>query len=87
MGERPLERSGMMKERRSIDDRGIDQASNDAAALAMLRPDASRRSGEGVLPAIDPSTGDVSGSGAGPGGGNAGEDFDGDHTAGSNTTR
>lgn len=37
--------------------------------------------------AIDPVTGEVQGGGSGAGGGNPGEDYDDDHTAGSNSAR
>ena len=66
---------------------GIDAAGNDAAALALLRPNPAAQAGNEILPGIDPATGEVSRSGSGTGGGNAGEDHDNDHTAGSNTNR
>lgn len=67
----------------------IDRAGNDAAVREALLPDpATTPVGGSRGPAgIDPVTGEVSGAGSGAGGGNAGEDFDGDHTAGSNTTK
>lgn len=66
---------------------GIDRLHNDAAARDLLRPDDGARIGGGILPPIDPATGEVSGSGSGAGGGNPGEDHDDDHTAGSNTAK
>ena len=69
---------------------GIDRAGNDAAVARALHgsePDGRRVGSSSVSPTIDPVTGEVSGTGSGTGGGNAGEDFDDDHTAGSNTAR
>lgn len=69
---------------------GIDRAENDAAVARVLHgsePDGARVGASSVSPTIDPVTGEVSGTGSGTGGGNAGEDFDDDHTAGSNTAR
>lgn len=72
---------------------GIDRAGNDAAARAALGMDARRSLDEGrertssATPAVDEVTGEVSGTGSGAGGSNPGEDFDDDHTAGSNTAR
>lgn len=66
---------------------GIDRRHNDEAARAMLRPDDGARLAGHLLPAVDPATGEVTGTGSGTGGGNAGEDYDTDHTAGSNTAK
>lgn len=66
---------------------GIDRLHNDEAARDLLRPDEGERAGGGILPPVDPATGEVTGSGSGAGGGNPGEDHDDDHTAGSNTAR
>lgn len=65
---------------------GIDRLHNDEAARDLLRPDAGAPTG-GILPPVDPATGEVTGSGSGTGGGNRGEDHDDDHTAGSNTVK
>ena len=65
---------------------GIDRLHNDEAARDLLRPDDGAGAG-GILPQIDPATGEVTGSGSGAGGGNPGEDHDDDHTAGSNTVK
>lgn len=69
---------------------GIDRVGNDAAARDGLDldkgPDRPRRASRG-LAGVDPATGEVSGAGSGTGGSNPGEDFDDDHTAGSNTAR
>lgn len=65
----------------------ISREENDAAAQELLKPDADGTVPGGILPPIDPVTGEVSGSGSGTGGGNAGEDHDDDHTAGSNTAK
>lgn len=63
---------------------GIDGAGNEAAiALAV---DGVELGGSPVSPALGPN-GEVSGTGSGTGGGNAGEDYDTDHTAGSNTLK
>jgi len=64
---------------------GIDRAGNDEAARTLLSPAPELKATAGLLPAIDPATGEVAGTGSGAGGGNQGEDFDDDHTAGSNT--
>lgn len=71
---------------------GIDRRSNDEAAREALGGD--RGDGnDGVegasrgVATIDPDTGEVSGGGSGAGGSNPGEDYDDDHTAGSNTAR
>lgn len=66
---------------------GIDRAGNDAAAKSLLHPSPAQAATAGLLPPIDPLTGEVVGSGSGTGGGNGGEDHDDDHTAGSNTVR
>lgn len=66
---------------------GIDRAHNDEAARTLLRPDDGRPGGHGILPPLDPASGEVVGTGSGAGGGNRGEDHDDDHTAGSNTVR
>ncbi len=68
----------------------IDRAANDAAAREDLRePDEVRDTGGASRgpPGIDPVTGEVTGAGSGAGGGNPGEDYDDDHTAGSNSER
>lgn len=71
----------------------IDRAGNDAAARDLLgtnAPDeASVSPGHATrgVAGVDPLTGEVVGAGSGTGGGNPGEDFDDDHTAGSNTAR
>lgn len=82
----------------AADGDGIDRAGNDDAARALLKPEAKARTlgsighresdgGSRGPAAIDEVSGEVSGGGSGTGGGNAGEDFDDDHTAGSNTER
>lgn len=65
----------------------IDRAGNDAAAIAGLEEEDVADAGAGAsrgVPGIDPATGEVSGAGSGTGGGNPGEDYDDDHTTGSN---
>ena len=66
---------------------GMDRLHNDEAARKLLRPDDGTAMGEHILPPVDPATGEVHGPGMDTGGGNAGEDYDDDHTAGSNTAR
>ena len=66
---------------------GIDRRHNDDAARALLRPDDAAQQAGHLLPAVDPATGEVTGTGSGTGGGNPGEDYDTDHTAGSNTAK
>lgn len=66
---------------------GIDRAANDEAARVLLNPSPEMKATAGLLPEIDSATGEVAGTGSGAGGGNRGEDFDDDHTAGSNTVR
>ncbi len=66
----------------------IDRTANDAAARENLRePGEARNAAEASRgpPGIDPVTGEVTGAGSGAGGGNPGEDYDDDHTAGSNS--
>lgn len=68
----------------------IDRAGNDDAVRKALLPDPRPEDADGASrghAAIDPVTGEVSGAGSGAGGGVAGEDFDDDHTSGSNTVR
>lgn len=66
---------------------GMDPLHNDEAARKLLRPDDGTAMGDNILPPLDPVTGEVTGPGLGAGGGNAGEDYDDDHTAGSNTNK
>lgn len=69
---------------------GIDRQGNDEAVREALSPATLGTPGNGASrgPArIDPLTGEVSGAGSGTGGSSAGEDFDDDHAAGSNSVR
>lgn len=70
---------------------GIDRGGNDDAVRKALHPASGLKPAEdgasrGVA-AIDPRTGEVKGGGSGAGGGNPGEDYDDDHSAGSNSAR
>lgn len=69
---------------------GVDRAGNDAAVREGLRstefPNDDGKASRGT-PGVDPVTGEVTGAGSGAGGGNPGEDYDDDHTAGSNSLR
>lgn len=68
---------------------GIDRTENDAAVADVLRGTRALAGHAPVsnIPYVDPLTGEVSGTGSGTGGGNPGEDYDDDHTAGSNTLK
>lgn len=70
----------------------IDRVGNDAAVREAVGPDANAKASfdEGAsrgTPGVDPVTGEVSGAGSGAGGSSPGEDYDDDHTAGSNSTK
>lgn len=68
----------------------IDRVGNDEAVRRALISDPRPQDEDGASrgrAAIDPVTGEVSGAGSGAGGSVAGEDFDDDHTSGSNTVR
>jgi len=70
---------------------GIDRGGNDDAvrkalnAVPNIEPTEDGAS-RGVA-AVDPRTGEVKGGGSGAGGGDPGEDYDDDHSAGSNSAR
>lgn len=69
---------------------GIDRTANDAAVAAALGGGGAVDEATHAvpsLPGVDPVTGEVRGTGSGTGGGNPGEDYDDDHTAGSNSVR
>ncbi len=78
-----------MNDGNGIDRQGNDEAVRDALGADGANPVGTNRVGGGSrgVAGIDPDTGEVSGGGSGTGGSNPGEDYDDDHTAGSNTAR
>lgn len=79
-----------MTDRNAIDRQANDEAARKALGLKVDGASDGAESGNGAsrgVAGVDPRTGEVFGAGSGTGGGNPGEDYDDDHTAGSNTNR